>query len=51
MGKNILHTPLGGMQLTDLALRTLGIEPVTAVPLVELPWRPDERDRRGSARG
>lgn len=36
------------LALTDSGLRAIGVQPSVAVPLVELPWRDDARDRKES---
>ena len=34
------------LQLTDAGLRAIGVQPSREVPLVDLPWRDDAKDRR-----
>jgi hypothetical protein len=32
--------------LTDAGLRAIGVSPTVGVPLLELPWRDERRDRK-----
>ena len=34
------------LQLTDAGLRAIGVQPSREVPLLDVPWRDDAKDRR-----